>query len=151
MSNGRYPFAYSHYPSKGMWLLKHHPLHKGRVRLIDEDFEVSIGKVKAEDEYACLVATKKLTDEDWKKLEKKKLYIFRDGALLLKVDRKIKPMLDSEAIEILRAILNGESVELNGTVKRLLNLKFLKITENGVTINDYRRTVVRLIVGEEGW
>jgi len=71
--------------------------------------------------------------------------------LLLKVDRKIKPMLDSEAIEILRAILNGESVELNGTVKRLLNLKFLKITENGVTINDYRRTVVRLIVGEEGW
>lgn len=86
-----------------------------------------------------------------KKLEKKKLYIFRDGALLLKVDRKIKPMLDSEAIEILRAILNGESVELNGTVKRLLNLKFLKITENGVTINDYRRTVVRLIVGEEGW
>jgi len=86
-----------------------------------------------------------------KKLEKKKLYIFRDGALLLKVDRKIKPMLDSEAIEILRAILNGESVELNGRVKRLLNLKFLKITENGVTINDYRRTVVRLIVGEEGW
>jgi len=71
--------------------------------------------------------------------------------LLLKVDRKIKPMLDSEAIEILRAILNGESVELNGRVKRLLNLKFLKITENGVTINDYRRTVVRLIVGEEGW
>ena len=71
--------------------------------------------------------------------------------MLLKVDRKIKPMLDSEAIEILRAILNGESVELNGTVKRLLNLKFLKITENGVTINDYRRTVVRLIVGEEGW
>jgi len=60
-------------------------------------------------------------------------------------------MLDSEAIEILRAILNGESVELNRTVKRLLNLKFLKITENGVTINDYRRTVVRLIVGEEGW
>ncbi|HIP75048.1 MAG TPA: hypothetical protein EYH13_02645 [Thermococcus paralvinellae] len=78
MSNGRYLFAYSHYPGKGMWLLKHHPLHKGRVRLIDEDFEVSIGKVKAEDEYACLVATKKLTDEDWKKIrEKETLHLQR--------------------------------------------------------------------------
>ncbi len=134
ISNGRYLFAYSHCPARGMWLLKRHPPHKGHVRLLDEDFEVSIGEAKAEDEYAYLVATKRFTDENWEKMEKKKLYIFRDGALLL-----------------LRAVLNEENVELNETVKQLINLKLLKITEGGVAINDYRRIIVRLIVeGDEG-
>ncbi|ADT85211.1 hypothetical protein TERMP_02238 (plasmid) [Thermococcus barophilus MP] len=148
ISNGRYLFAYSYYPGKGMWLLKRHPPHKGRARLLDEDFEVSIGDVKAEDEYAYLVATKRLTDENWEKIEKKKLYIFRDGALLLKVGNRIEPMLDSEAIEVLRAVLNRENVELNETVKRLVDLKLLKITESGAVINDYREAIVKLIVEE---
>ncbi len=148
MSNGRYLFAYSHYPGKCMWLLKRHPSHRGRARLLDEDFEVSLGDVKAKDEYAYLVATRKLTNEDWERLEKKKLYIFRDGALLLKIGRRIEPMLDNQAIEVLRAVLNGENVELNETVKRLVDLKLLKITESGVAINDYRTAIVKLIVGE---
>ncbi|AEH25192.1 class II glutamine amidotransferase [Pyrococcus yayanosii] len=149
ISNGRYLFAYHHHPRNKMWLLKRHPPHKSHARLFDEDFEVSIGDVKAEDEYAYLVATKKLTDENWEKLEKKKLYIFRDGALLLKIGRKIEPMLDSEAIEVLRAVLNGESVEVNETVKRLVDLRLLKITENGVAINNHREAIVKLIVREE--
>lgn len=147
MSNGRYLFAYHYHPRNEMWLLKRHPPHKARARLLDEDFEISIGDVKAEDEYACLVATKRLTDENWEKLEKKKLYIFRDGALLLKIGRKIESMFDSQAIEVLRAVLNGENVELNETVKQLVDLKLLKITEGGVAINDHREAIVKLIVG----
>lgn len=146
MSNGRYVFAYSHYPGKGMWLLRRHPPHKGRARLLDDDFEVSIGDIKAENEYAYLVATRKLTNENWERLEKKRLYIFRDGVLLLKIGKRIESMLDSEAVEILRTVLNGENVEFNETVKRLMDLKLLKMTGNGVTINDYRRAIVRLLV-----
>ncbi|WP_231845594.1 hypothetical protein [Pyrococcus abyssi] len=83
-------------------------------------------------------------------MEKKKLYIFRDGALLLKIDRKIKPMLGREAIETLRAVLNGENVDIDETVKRLVDIKLLKIAKSKVTINDYRRAIVRLIVdGDE--
>ncbi|AAL81442.1 hypothetical protein PF1318 [Pyrococcus furiosus DSM 3638] len=147
MSNGRYLFAYSHYPSKGKWLLKRHPPHKGRARLLGEDFEVSIGEAKAEDEYAYLVATRRLTDENWEKLEKRISYIFRDDALLLKIGRKIEPMLDREAIQVLRAVLNGENVELDETVKRLVELKLLKITKNRVAINNYGRAIVKLIMG----
>jgi len=148
MSNGRYMFAYSHYPGKGMWLLKRHPPHKGRARLLDDDFEVSVGDVKAEDEYAYLVATRRLTDENWERLERKKLYVFRDGALLLKIGRKIEPMLDSKAIEALRAVLNDESVELNETVKKLIDLKLLKVSGGRIVINDHRRAIIRLLTNE---
>lgn len=148
MSNGRYLFAYSHYPGKGMWLLKRHPPHRGRARLLDEDFEVAVGDVKAEDEYAYLIATRKLTNENWERLEARKLYIFRDGALLLKVGEEIEPMLDRETLEVLRAVLNGESVDFDETVKRLIDLKLLKRIQEGVTINDYRKAIVKLIVGE---
>jgi len=148
MSNGRYLFAYSHYPSKGMWLLERHPPHRGRARLLDKDFEVSLGDMKARDEYACLVATRPLTDENWERLEKKTLYVFRDGALLLKVGRRIEPMLDAEAIEVLQAVLEGEDVELDETARRLIDLRLLKVNRNRVVINDHREAVVRLLLDE---
>jgi len=148
MSNGRYLFAYSHYLSKGMWLLERHPPHRGRARLLDKDFEVSLGDMKARDEYACLVATRPLTDENWERLEKKTLYVFRDGALLLKVGRRIEPMLDAEAIEVLQAVLEGEDVELDETARRLIDLRLLKVNRNRVVINDHREAVVRLLLDE---
>lgn len=148
MSNGRYFFAYPHYPGKGMWLLKRHPPHRGTARLLDEDFEINVGEIKAPDEYAYLVATRKLTDENWERMRPKTLYIFRDGALLLTIRDRIKPMLDRGSIEVLRTVLNGESVEIDETVKRLVDIKLLKTTENGVGINDHRKAIVRLIVGE---
>ncbi|AMM53826.1 class II glutamine amidotransferase [Pyrococcus kukulkanii] len=146
MSNGRYLFAYTYYPGKGMWMLRRHPPHEGHARLLDEDFEVSVGDMKAHDEYAYLVATRRLTDEKWEKMEKNKLYIFRDGALLLKICRKIEPMLKKDEIEVLRAVLNGEGVEINDTVKRLVDLKLLKITSRGVAVNSYRKAIIKLIV-----
>ena len=78
----------------------------------------------------------------------KTLYIFRDGALLLTIRDRIKPMLDRDSIEVLRTVLNGESVEIDETVKRLVDIKLLKTTENGVEINDHRKAITKLIVGE---
>ena len=68
-------------------------------------------KAKAGGEYVRLVVAKRLTDENWKRLEKKRIYIFVDGGLLLKVSRKIAPMLDEGVIEVLCAVLNEENGE----------------------------------------
>ena len=148
MSNGRYLFAYSHYQGKIMHILRRHPPYKGHVRLLDEDFEVSLGDIKAEDEYAFLVATKRLTNEPWEKMVPKRLYIFRDGALLLRVGDKIEPMLEENLIEILRDVYSGKSVGIDEDVIRLIHMRLLKKTESGVRINDYREPLVRLLIGE---
>ena len=148
MSNGRYLFAYSHYPGKGMWFLRRHPPHKSYVRLLDEDFRVSLGDTKAEDEYAFLVATKRLTNEPWEKMTPKRLYIFRDGALLLKVGDKIEPMIERNLVEILREVYNNKRVDIDEDVTKLIHMRLLKKTKSGVRINDYRKPLVRLLIGE---
>lgn len=44
--------------------LLRHPLHTGTVGLLDEDYEVMLGKLKSPDEYAVIIATEPFTDEN---------------------------------------------------------------------------------------
>jgi len=55
-------------------------LPHGRVKLVDEDWEIDLSQVKGPDEFGYVVATKRLTDEEW--LEPGELIVFRDGRVV---------------------------------------------------------------------
>ncbi len=105
LSNGVYLFAYMN-RRRTLYYLLRHPPHKGYARLCDEDFEVSLGEIKAPDEYAALIATRPLTDEDWRPFELNTLYVFCNGDVILKVDAEGRLMhaLSSTEVEVLSYI-----------------------------------------------
>ena len=104
MSNGRYLFAHTN-NGKLHYLLRHPP-HTGIVRVFgDDDYSVSLENVKSANEYAALIATVPLTNENWIKMEEEKLYVFRDGDLVLIIGSDgFKPVLSSKEIETLKFI-----------------------------------------------
>ena len=114
MSDGEYLFA--HTTDGNLHYLIRHPPHKGIVRLRDEDFEVSLEEMKKMDEYVVLLATRPLTrNEDWVKLKRRKIYVFRDGdpILLIKSDDYV-PMIDEKELEVLRVVRTSpHSLELS--------------------------------------
>lgn len=108
MSDGKYLFAYT--TNEKLYYLKRHPPHTGVIKLIDEDLEISLGEMKGGDEYVVLLATVPLTDENWIKLEKKKIYVFRDGDPILKIESdKYSLMLNKKELEILKVIKNSST------------------------------------------
>jgi len=151
LSNSRYLFVYSKHSVNSMYYVRRHPPHNGHVRLADEDFSVDLGNIKAPDEYACLISTKKLTDERWIKFYSKKLYIFRDGELVLRVDNSgFKPMIPREYLDVLANIRENGLLELSELdkpiVERLINLKYLKIISGRfVSISENKRALVDIL------
>lgn len=109
MSNSRYLFA--HTSNGRLHYLLRHPPHTGKVRIFgDEDYQVSLEEVKRADEYAALLATVPLTDENWMRMEREKLYVFRDGDLVLVIDSNgFRPMLSDKELEILRVVRTAPS------------------------------------------
>ncbi len=85
LSNGEYLFDYMNRAETLHYLLRHPP-HRGIVRLLDEDYEVRLEELKSRKEYAAIIATKPLTDEEWKPMNPGTLYVFYNGDLLLTVD-----------------------------------------------------------------
>jgi glutamine amidotransferase len=84
ISDGHRIYAYySGYDrSGGLWYLLRQPPHKN-IKLKDERDGQEISLDKAETEFAAVIATTKLTvEEQWQKLEERKVYCFEDGALL---------------------------------------------------------------------
>ncbi len=86
LSNGEYIFAFMNRRGALHYLLRHSP-HGGVVRLLDEDYEVRLEELKSQDEYVAIVATEPLTDEEWNLMNQGTLYVFRNGDLLLIVER----------------------------------------------------------------
>lgn len=86
MSDGEYLYAFwSGYSS--LYYTIRIPPHTAAVRLLDEDFEVDLSELKAEDEVATIVATRELTSEVWIRFPERKLMIFRDGLPYLSEER----------------------------------------------------------------
>jgi len=114
LSNGEYLFSYMNRSGTLHYLLRHPP-HRVYVKLEDEDFEVWLEEIKSPDEYAALIATKPLTNEEWVPLEPNSLYVLGDGSILLKVNNrgKLEHMLSETEVEVLRLVrTNPRSVEL---------------------------------------
>ena len=120
LSNGEYLFAYMNKEDTLHYLLRHPP-HRGVVRLLDEDYEVTLGELKAPDEYAAIIATEPLTDENWNTMTSGMLYVFYNGDLLLTVDSNgLKLVLDSLEHRALKTIHTAPySVRLRDIVREL--------------------------------
>lgn len=120
LSDGEYLFACMNRKKTLHYLLRHPP-HRGIVRLLNEDYEARLEELKAKDEYAAIVATEPLTDEEWNSMNPSTLHVFRNGDLLLIVERgKPKLVLDNLEYEVLRAIRSApHSVKLEDLAREL--------------------------------
>jgi glutamine amidotransferase len=120
LSNGEYLFAYMNRRGTLHYILRHPP-HRGLIRLLDEDYEVRLEELKAPDEYAAIVATEPLTDEEWSPMNPGTLYVFYNGDLLLVVERGgPKLVLDELEREVLRTIRTApHSVSLEDLARGL--------------------------------
>mgnify|MGYP000209182084 CR=1 FL=1 len=104
LSNGEHLFAYMNRSNTLHYILRHPP-HRGAVTLLDEDYEVRLEELKAPDEYAAIIATEPLTNEEWMSMIPDTLYVFYNGDLLLTVESgEPKLVLDKLELEVLRAI-----------------------------------------------
>ena len=120
LSDGEHLFAYMNERGTLHYLLRHPP-HQGLVRLLDEDYEVKLEELKAPDEYAAIIATVPLTDEEWKSMRPGALHVFHNGDLLLVVDEGGPELaLDELEGDVLKAIRTSpHSVELESLARSL--------------------------------
>ncbi len=82
LSDGKHLYAHANMHRRLHYLFRHPP-HLRSVRLMDEDFEVNLARMKEPDEKAALVATTPLTrGEKWHPLPQGKVVVFKDGEAL---------------------------------------------------------------------
>jgi predicted glutamine amidotransferase len=65
LSNGAETFAYR-FRKPLFYLNRKPPYGPKKVKMLDSDFEICLGKEKDNSEIATILATNKMTDEDWK-------------------------------------------------------------------------------------
>ncbi|RLG09391.1 hypothetical protein DRN73_09960, partial [Candidatus Pacearchaeota archaeon] len=65
----------------------------GKIRLVDEDWEINLAEEKEEGQFGFIVATKGLTDEDWKPFEFGELLVFKDGKAIYSNYRNVSEIL----------------------------------------------------------
>ena len=120
LSDGKYLYAYMNKRRTLHYLLRHPP-HQGLIRLLDEDYEARLEELKAPDEYAAIVATKPLTNEEWNSMNPGTLYVFYNGDLILIVGRRgPKLVLDELEHKVLRTIRTApHSVRLGDLAREL--------------------------------
>jgi len=134
LSDGDYLIAHMSEPGTLHYVLRHPP-HRGVVRLVDEDFEVRLEEMKAPDEYAAVIATYPLTDEDWEPMEVGTLYVFTSGDLLLQVTEGEPRLVLSEDEKAVLAAIRGSP--RSAALERIAK-------EVGAPIEEVYRVVARL-------
>lgn len=79
MSDGEFIYAFwSGYNT--LYYLVRAPPHHGRISLLaDEDFRIDLSTLKEEDEVATIIATTRLTNENWNNFPCKALMVFKNG------------------------------------------------------------------------
>ncbi len=78
-SDGHFLFAYhGRPPHKNLYYLNRRPPYHS-IRLKDEDITVDLGKTKNSRRRGWIVASRPLTDEEWKLMEPGQLMVFRSG------------------------------------------------------------------------
>ena len=114
LSDGEHLYAYMNRRGTLHYLLRHPP-HRGPVRLLDEDYEARLEELKAPDEYAAIVATEPLTDEEWNPMNPGTLYVFYNGDLLLVVEegepKLVLNRLERDALKTIRTAPHSVRLE----------------------------------------
>lgn len=82
LSDGEYLFAYCDYENKGglTFLRRKYPF--GSVTLKDDDFCINLNKEKNPSQRGFIIATKPLTDENWKSFQPGELMVLKNGEII---------------------------------------------------------------------
>jgi len=82
----------------------------GKIRLLDEDWQVDLAEEKRPEQTGYIIATRKLTDEPWEKFKFGELIVFKDGKMIYSNSRDISETEDHLTIqekEILKTLRNS--------------------------------------------
>lgn len=71
----------------------------GRIRLLDEDWEICLTEEKDPNQRGFIIATKKLTDEPWETFKPCELIVFKNGCMIYSNHRNVAEISD-ENLEI---------------------------------------------------
>ncbi|MEM0254144.1 MAG: class II glutamine amidotransferase [Candidatus Bathyarchaeia archaeon] len=126
MSDGEHLYAFwSGYSS--LYYAIRVPPHMEIVKLLDEDFEVDLSGLKAEDEVATIIATGELTGEAWIKFPERRVMVFRDGLPYLSREQLtiLKYVRSSPHRVSIRSISDGLGISIEETAANILELKEL--------------------------
>jgi len=95
LSDGEHLFAYRGFDEKRtLYFLNRVPPY-GRVRLLDQDFSIDLGKGRHPGTFGFIVATRPLTDEAWIPFPGGRLLVFRDGKTVYSDTKMPKSVRDS--------------------------------------------------------
>jgi predicted glutamine amidotransferase len=95
LSDGDHLFAYRGFDEKRtLYFLNRVPPY-GRVRLLDQDFSIDLGKGRHAGTFGFIVATRPLTDEAWIPFPSGRLLVFRDGKTVYSDTKMPKSVRDS--------------------------------------------------------
>ncbi|MEM2027130.1 MAG: class II glutamine amidotransferase [Candidatus Bathyarchaeia archaeon] len=132
MSDGEHLYAFwSGYSS--LYYAIRVPPHIGVVKLLDEDFEVDLSGLKAEDEVATIIATGELTSEVWIRFPERKLMVFRDGLPYLSREQLtiLKYVRSSPHRASIRSISDGLGISIEETAANILAKKVGMLKQDG--------------------
>ena len=109
-SDGKLLFCYyDKNGHKGLCFVQRKPPY-GKIRLLDEDWQVDLAEEKRPEQTGYIIATRKLTNEPWEKFKFGELIVFKDGKMIYSNSRDISETEDHLTIqekEILKTLRNS--------------------------------------------
>ncbi|MBF0121284.1 MAG: class II glutamine amidotransferase [Desulfobacterales bacterium] len=122
-SDGKYLFCYhDKHGYRGLNFLQRKPPYS-KIKLLDEDWEVNLSAEKDPEQRGFIVATKPLTDENWKNFESGELIVFKDGEIIYSNKRNISEKINERPFDLF-------------TDTEILILKILRRSPNRLSIRE---------------
>jgi glutamine amidotransferase len=82
LSDGKFLFSYYDCDGRGSLYFLHRKPPYGPVRLHNKDWTIDLAQEKDPAQTGFIVATEKLTNEEWKKFGREELIVFRSGEMV---------------------------------------------------------------------
>jgi glutamine amidotransferase len=100
LSDGRFLFSYYDYRSRGSLYFTHRKPPYGPVQLLDKDWTVDLAEEKDPAQSGFIVATEKLTNEEWEKFSAGELIVFHGGKMVFSSSRDISLFSSLSALQL---------------------------------------------------
>jgi len=123
-SDGEFLFCYHDKDGyNGLCLVQRKPPYNS-IRLLDEDWEINLAEEKRPGQTGYIVATERLTDEQWENFKPAELIVFKDGKIIYSNLRNISETLKVGIATIEKKILkiirkNPHKVSLKKIIESL--------------------------------
>lgn len=135
LSNGEYLITFFSGYNK-----LHYLYRKGtNVNPSNNSYFQSLGLIKSPNEKAVIIATEKLTSEDWKSFKKGEMLIFKDGELVYKNGEKV----NNENTKSVNEVSDIEVYDSSAQLDRI------DIEKKVIGVSQYLRDLLNLKIGDE--